>query len=209
MLEKAKELGLINDHNEKLLYPLDIQLFGDSDEDQEGGDGADDSSSENDEEDETGDDDQEQETFTQDAVDKIVQKRIARERKKWEQEHQEEQTEAEKLAGMSEKQKKEYTARKKSESLEEREREITKRELSATAKETLADRELPTELADVLDYTDAEACNASIDKIEKAFQKAVQKAIDDKIKGGEVIKKANSNASKTQEEEIYKTMMGK
>ena len=210
-LDKAKELGLVNDH--KMRFPLDNQLFADDGSTEAGtddeGNPAEDSHSD-DSEGDTGNEDQEgnKKTFTQEDVDKAIQKRLARERKKWEQEQQNQQTEAEKLAGMTEKQKKEYQDKKKLEDLEKREKEITKRELSAQAKETLVDKGLPMDLADVLDYTDADACNASIEKVEKAFQQAVQKAIDDKIKGGEVIKKAKGSAAKNEEELIYKTMMG-
>lgn len=208
--EKAKTLGLLNDHKGK--FPLDIQLFADdgSTEANTGDDEGNGNDSQDEEgEGDTGEEDQgNTKTFTQEDVDKAVQKRLARERKKWEQEQQNQQTEAEKLAGMNEKQKKEYQENKKQEDLEKREREITKRELSAQAKETLVDKGLPMELADVLDYTDADTCDASIKKVEKAFQQAVQKAIDDKIKGGEVIKKAKGNATKTEEDLIYKTMMG-
>lgn len=210
-LEKAKTLGLIKDH--KMKFPLDNQLFADEGSTEAGtgdeGNAAEDSPSD-DGEDDTGDDNQEStKTFTQEDVDKAIQKRLARERKKWEQEQLNQQTEAEKLAGMNEKQKKEYQEKKKQEELEKREKEITKRELSAQAKETLVDKGLPMDLADVLDYTDADACNASIERVEKAFQQAVQKAIDDKIKGGEVIKKAKGSAAKNEEELIYKTMMGR
>lgn len=208
--EKAKQLGLLNDHKGK--FPLDIQLFADegSTETNTGDDEGNDDDSQEEGEGNTGEEDQEGDpkTFTQEDVDKAIQKRLVRERKKWEQEQQNQQTEAQKLAGMNEKQKKEYQEKKKQEDLEKREREITKRELSAQAKETLVDKGLPMELADVLDYTDADACDASIKKVEKAFQQAVQKAIDDKIKGGEVIKKAKGNAAKTEEDLIYKTMMG-
>lgn len=208
-LEKAKQFGLLNDHKNR--FPLNIQLFADegsneAETDETGGD--DDSQSEN-SEDDTGDDDQgESKSFTQEDVDKAIQKRLARERKKWEQEQVNQQTEAEKLAGMSEAQKKKYQEEKKQRDLETREKEITKRELAATAKEALADKGLPTSLADVLDYTDADSCDASIKKVEKAFQEAVQKEIDKKIQGGEVIKKAKSNSTKTEQDLIYKTMMG-
>lgn len=207
-LEKAKTLGLIKDH--KMKFPLDIQLFaenGSSETDTET-DGNNEPSS-NEEGTDSDDSSDNPKMFTQDDVDKVVQKRLSRERKKWEQEQQQEQDEATKLAGMNEKQKKEYQEKKREDKLNEREKEITKRELTATAKEMLAEKGLPMSLSSILDYTDADSCNASIDVVEKAFQEAVQKAIDDKIKGGEVIKKAQGNSAKEEQDKVYNLMMGK
>lgn len=203
--QKAKALGILNDH--QLKFMLNNQLFGDegsTETDDEGETETNDSSNDDD----TGGN-QEAETFTQDDVDKVVQKRIARERKKWENEQKEKQTEAEKLSGMNDKQKQEYQDKKKQEDLTKREQEITRRELKAEAKITLADKNLPVSLADVLDYADADACNTSIEVVEKAFQEAVQKAIDDKIKGGEVIKKAKGNTAEAESKAVYNSMMGK
>lgn len=207
-LEKAKTLGLIKDH--KMKFPLDIQLFaenGSSETDTET-DGNNEPSS-NEEGTDSDDSSDNPKMFTQDDVDKVVQKRLSRERKKWEQEQQQEQDEATKLAGMNEKQKKEYQEKKREDKLNEREKEITKRELTATAKEMLAEKGLPMSLSSILDYADADSCNASIDVVEKAFQEAVQKAIDDKIKGGEVIKKAQGNSAKEEQDKVYNLMMGK
>lgn len=208
-LKKAKALGLIQDHKTK--FSLDIQFFADN-----GSNAEDDGTGESDEQSSTGEGNTNgdegsggHETFTQDDVDKIVQKRLSRERKKWEQEQQQDQDEAAKLAGMNEKQKKAYQEKKREDKLNEREKEITKRELTATAKEMLAEKGLPMSLSSILDYTDADSCNASIDLVEKAFQKAVQKAIDDKIKGGEVIKKAQGNSAKDEQDKVYNLMMGK
>lgn len=115
---------------------------------------------------------------------------IADARKEWEKEQQLQQTEAQKLAKMTADEKKAYEEKKRLEGLEKREAEITKRELMSTAKETLISKNLPIELAAVLDYTDADACNASIDKIGKAFQDAVQAGIASRIAGTDPIKKS-------------------
>ena len=67
-------------------------------------------------------------------------------------------TEAEKLAKMNAEQKAQYEQQKRETELAAREAEITKRELSAQAKETLAEKGLPIELANVLNYSSADAC---------------------------------------------------
>ena len=73
------------------------------------------------------------------------------------------------------------------------EKDITVRELKATALETLAEKELPKELAEILNYESAETCNASIEAVEKAFQNAVSKAVNEKLRGGNPPKGGNSN----------------
>ena len=81
-----------------LAYPLNLQLF--ADEDAGGSDNQDTSGKEDGKNDES----QEQtKTFTQDEVDNIIKGRLAKERKSWEKQLVDQQTEAEKLASMSEK----------------------------------------------------------------------------------------------------------
>ena len=87
------------------------------------------------------------------------------------------------MAAMNEKQKADYERDKQLKALEQRERDITTRELKATAYETLAEKGLPKELADILNYTDADQCKASIDAVEKAFQSSVEKAVNEKLRG--------------------------
>lgn len=99
-------------------------------------------------------------------------------------------TEAQKLAKMTADQKAEYERQKQAEDLSKREAAITRRELMATAKDTLAVKHLPIGLADIVNYESAETANASIDAIEKAFQTAVQAAVEEKLKGGRAPEKA-------------------
>lgn len=177
-----------------LKFPLDIQLFADE-EDHEDSESKD-----------TDDDSEEGKQLTQEDVDKAVSEA----RKAWEKEQQEKETEAEKLAKMSTKQQEEYKANQRELNLAKREAELNRRELMATAKETLISKGLPAELAIALDYTDADACNKSIEKIGKAFEDAVQKHVEQKIKGGKTIKSAKSDSDDmTDEEVIYNAMMGK
>lgn len=127
---------------------------------------------------------QREKTFTQKDVDKLIQERVAREQAKWEKKVQDERTEAEKLAKMNADQKAEYEKQKREDELAKREKDITTRELRATAYETLAEKNLPKELVDILNYESAETCNKSIEAVEKAFQSAVEKAVNDKLRGG-------------------------
>lgn len=117
-------------------------------------------------------------------------------------------TEAEKLAKMNADQKAQYEREKKEAELTAREAEITKRELSAQAKETLAEKGLPIQLADILNYTDADSCKKSMEAVEKAFSEAVEKAVKDKLSGGAPIKKAPNQISETEEQRIMRLMKG-
>lgn len=131
----------------------------------------------------------------QSEFDKRVEKALKTAKGKWETDYQakveEAKTEAEKLAKMNAEQKAKYEEKKKVEDLEKREREITTRELRATAKETLAEKNLPKELLDILNYTDAEACNKSIEAVEEAFQTAIESAMNEKLKGKKIPTKGN------------------
>lgn len=123
----------------------------------------------------------------QSEFDKRVAKALETAKGKWESDHQAKleaaKTEAEKMAAMNEKQKADYERDKRIKALEQREREITTRELKATAYETLAEKGLPKELAEILNYTDADLCKASIDAVEKAFNSSVVNAVNEKLKG--------------------------
>ena len=60
---------------------------------------------------------------------------------------------------------------------------LTRRELKAEAVETLTEKGLPAKLAEVLDYTDADKCSASIEAVEAAFRAAVQQGVNERLKG--------------------------
>ncbi len=176
------------------MMPLDLQLFA---EDPGNEANTNDSGQENQNTQDNNGSTQEPKTFTQKDVDKIVQGRIAKERKSWEKHLEDQRTEAQKLENMSEKEKKEYQERKRAKELDDREAAITRRELTAQAKVQLADKGIPTELAEILNLTDADACKQSIDTVEKAFQFAVEKAVEERIKGKEPPKKAPENSAIT------------
>lgn len=124
----------------------------------------------------------------QSEFDKRVAKALETAKSKWETDKATElenaKTEAEKLAKMNAEQKAKYAEEKRIAELEKREKDITTRELKAQAYETLAEKGLPKDLVEILNYSDAETCNASIEAVEKAFQSAVEKAVNEKLRGG-------------------------
>lgn len=198
----------------KFLFPLNIQMFADDDSgndsgnDEQGNNGQVNDGQGNDGQGNDGQTGQQSKTFTQEELDKIVQGRIAKERKSWEKQLEDQKTEAQKLETMSDKEKKKYQEEKRIKELDDREAAITRRELTAQAKVQLADKGIPTELAEILNLTDAESCKKSIETVEKAFQTAVEKAVEEKIKGNAPMKKAKDKTL-TDEELVYQKMMGK
>lgn len=139
-------------------------------------------------------------------VQKAITTAVTNAQKKWRVMTDDKVSEAEKLAKMTASERTEYLQQKKEKELADKEAEITKRELMAEAKNTLTEKNIPLELAEVLNYTDADACNKSISAIEKAFQNAVEKAVEERLKGGEPPKRASGNEEKALEEQIAKAM---
>ena len=125
--------------------------------------------------------------------DNDVDAMMGKKRKDWQKKTDEKVEEATKLAKMNAEEKAKYEREQRDKERADREAAITKRELTATAKETLADKGLPIELSAVLDYSNAEACNESIVAVEKAFMSAVNKAVEQRLKGSAPIEKAPEN----------------
>ena len=122
--------------------------------------------------------------------DKRVKEALQAAQTEWETQQQEKITEAEKLKKMNADEKAKYEQDKRTKELDKREKDITTRELKAQAYETLAEKNLPKELIDALNFSDAETCNASIEAVEKAFQNAVKKAVDDRLRSKPPVKPA-------------------
>ena len=141
--------------------------------------------------------------------DRRVQKALETQRSKLEVLFDEKATEAEKLAKMTEKEKAQYLQQKKEKEMADREAAITKRELAAEAKNTLAEKKLPVSLAEVLNYSDADACKQSIEAVEKAFKEAVEASVEERLKGDKPLKKAPSQDDTDPAKQVENLMMGK
>jgi hypothetical protein len=122
-------------------------------------------------------------TFTQKDIDSIIEKRLARERKEADERIKNAVTEAQKLAKMSADERLEHERVEREKQLKDRESEITRRELKAEAKAQLADKGLPVEFADALPLTDAESVQTAIEVFDKAFRIAVEKGVNERLKG--------------------------
>ena len=142
-------------------------------------------------------------------VQKAVNTAVTKAQEKWQALADDKLSEAEKLAKMTKEEKAQYMQQKREKELADREAAITRKELMAEAKNTLASDGLPQELAEVLDYSDADTCNKSMEKVKEVFQRAVETAVEEKLKGGKPPKKApGGDAQKALEEQVYNIMMG-
>ena len=140
-------------------------------------------------------------------VNKAVETAVGNAREKWELLTNDKLSEAEKLSKMTKEEKAQYLAQKHEKELADREASITKRELMAEAKNTLTEKKLPLGLAEILNYTDAESCKSSMAAVEKAFQEAVEAAVEEKLKGGKPPKKAGDQGDDLVAQ-VEKIMMG-
>lgn len=106
----------------------------------------------------------EEKTFTQEEVNKIVEKRLNRERQKFASVlNQDDPREA---------------------ALAERERAVMARELRIDATETFLKEGLPAELLDLLNYTDKESCEQSIELVRHTYMANVNAAVERRLMGG-------------------------
>jgi len=140
--------------------------------------------------------------------DRRVQKALGTAKDKWSALMDDKLSEAEKLSKMNKEEKTEYLRQKQEKDIQDREAAITRRELMAEAKNTLAEKKLPASLAEVLNYADADTCSKSISAVEKAFQEAVQMAVEEKLKGGKPPKKATSQEDADLAKQVEALMMG-
>ncbi len=162
---------------------LNIQFFADEGEDDGGDDdkgGGDKGDGKNDKEKKI---DVEFSAEQQAKIDSLIAKTVAKERANRDKDIEAAKTEAEKLAKMNADQKAEYEQEQREAKISEREADITRRELRASALETLAEKGLPKQLAEILVFTDAESTSTSLDAVEKSFREAVEAGVNERLKG--------------------------
>lgn len=167
----------------KLVF--DLQMFADGEGDKGDSAGA------------GGEEDKSKETktYSKEEVDKLLQsetdKRVTEalktSRAKWEAEYQskleKEKEEVERLSKLSAKEKEEELRKQKELELQEKENKLMYRELQLDTIGILSEAELPVGFADFLIKDNAETTKANIDKFKTEWQKAIEKAVDEKLKG--------------------------
>lgn len=126
-------------------------------------------------------------TFTPKEFDSEVDKRIANAlqtaKAKWDEEKQTEISNAEKLAKMSAAERKEAEDKAKQETLDKREKELNMREYRYEAKHQLEENGLPDSFVDMVLSEDAETTKNNIGAIKTEFDKAIEAAVNEKLKG--------------------------
>lgn len=93
------------------------------------------------------------------------------------------QDEVLRVSKMTQAEKDAYFKKKSEDESKAREADLIKRELTLDAKQVLQEKGLPLDFVDLLNYQNKEACSKSIDILAGAFEVAVQKAVEEKLKG--------------------------
>ena len=140
-------------------------------------------------------------TFTQEEVDKIVNKRLARERKDIEAKIEAERAEAERLAKMSEAEKQQALFKKQVAEFEATKRAFDQELLLNDTSKQLASKNLPIEFAEMLKANDAESTFENIKVFEAKFNEAVEKLVNERLRGN--TPKARSEVSSGMSKEAF------
>lgn len=118
-------------------------------------------------------------TFTQEEVDSLIQKRLDRALKK----AQEEKEEAEKLAKMSEAERQKALFEKEKAEFEEERKKYQREKLELEVTKQLSSKNLPVEFGTYLLGENAEDSFNRIKEFEVKWQQALEKAINERLKG--------------------------
>ena len=143
-------------------------------------------------------------TFTQEEVDKMIQKRLSRERKDIEAKIEAERAEAERLAKMSEAEKQQALFKKQVAEFEATKRAFEQEKLLNETSKQLASKNLPIEFAEMLKAQDAESTFENIKIFEAKFNEAVERLVNERLKGN--TPKAKSDVSGGMTKETFNKM---
>lgn len=138
-------------------------------------------------------------TFTQEELDKIIERRLTRALKKAE----DDKAEAEKLAKMSEAERQQALFEKEKAKFEEERKSYQKEKMELEVIKQMSSKNLPTAFAKYLLADNAETALENIKTFETEWQKAIEKAVDEKLKGS-TPKAGGSTNTITKEQ--FKTM---
>ena len=144
-------------------------------------------------------------TFTQEEVDKMISKRLQRERKDIEAKIEAERREAEELAKLSEQERQKKLFEKQVKEFEETKRAFEyERHLNETSKQ-LASKNLPIQFSEMLIGNDAEKTFENIQSFEVKWNEALEKAVTERLKGN-VPKTTTSSSNTSITKEQFKKM---
>lgn len=136
----------------------------------------------------------------QEALNKAIQKRLARERKDIEAKIEAERKEAEELAKLSEAEKQRKLFEKQVKEFEETKRAFEQERLLNETTKQLASKNLPVEFAEMLKGTDAESTFENIKAFEEKFNAALEVKVNERLKGNVPKAAAKTNTGITKEQ---------
>lgn len=145
-------------------------------------------------------------TFTQEELEKILEKRLAREKKNLAEKIEAERQEAEKLAKMSEREKQQALLDKREKALAEREAALEKANLLNETTKQLSSKNLPIEFADYLMAEDAENTFNRISEFESKWNAALEIAVNERLKGNAPASNSNKATGSALTVEAIKNM---
>lgn len=130
-------------------------------------------------------------TFTQDELNDVVSNRLKAEKEKTEKATQaaiaeavrKATEEAERKAKLSSEEREKEEAAKRQHEFEKKELEVTIRERRIEAKSLMQEKNIPLELVDFIVDPDEKKTKENVETLEQAFNKAVEKAVSDKVAG--------------------------
>jgi len=126
-------------------------------------------------------------TFTQEELEKTLSERLKREREKADKALADtlkaERQDWERQAKLTAEEKESEERKKRDEQTSSREREIILRENRADARELLQEKNISSDLVDFVVDVDADKTKTNIDNLEKAFLKAVESGVNERLKG--------------------------
>lgn len=134
----------------------------------------------------------------QSYVDRRVSEALKTAKAKWQEDLDTEKTEAEKLEKMNKEQKLEYQAKKEKQEKEKALAELNAFKLEKQALQIASEKGLDVSLLSFFNFetVKAEEINSKIDEISTAFNKAVEKAVNERLKEDTPITKPTSTIDK-------------
>ena len=140
---------------------------------------------------------EQEKTFTRDELNKIVSTEKAKALEQYKAQVEAEKTEAEKLAKMKSDEKLQYQLEKSNEEKNNALAELNAYKLKEEAVKIASDKGLEVSLLDLIDFktVTAEKLSENIDNLSAVFNRAVEKAVNDKLKEDAPVTKMGAEVS--------------
>lgn len=171
------------------MFGFDLQLFADGDDGAGKGGAAGDNGDKTDPKDNPADkNDGEKDKAAQEAaLQTKIEEAVSKAQKRWEKEYQKkleaEKKEKERLSKLSEEERKQAEAEKREKELADKEADLKRKELKLEMVKVLAERDIPVQFMDYLVAEDNQSTLNRITEFEKAYKKAIEDAVNEKLKG--------------------------